>query len=346
MTAIRLIAVGLLVVLAGCSLLAGDAQPPPRADTVTPAPVPSAPTDGDRLPPGVTGAGVVDVDALLAAHVRVATDTPYVWADRQRRVYGSNTTIVSFERRITFVDDRRYRWQLEPRPMFARGEYDRPLVDERFADGDWRYDRRGAPGRGAEYAVEPATGASRRLARVSGQSVGLYLDVPNATVSVVRVDGERYYEVIAREDSYPLAVPLVGDAYNYSVHALVTPAGLVTRLNATYWTAPDGSGTRVHYGYAFRDVGTATLDRPAWVAEASDASTQVRSPNVTDPNISQKTLNIVSRQKLGVSDSRLRHRDLERHDESRRVDRKRNSARKRTFECFWRLFALLDENSA
>jgi hypothetical protein len=264
--ATRTAAVALVVLLAGCSLLGGGTGA--ETGTVTPLEVPTETTEGPTLPPGVTGAGVVDVDALVRAHVRAAASTSYVWVDRERRFYGNGSSLVSFERRVTFVNGTTYHRVLDPRPMFARGVYDRPRDEQRYADGRWLYRFGDSTSAEPAYRVEPATDASRRLARLSGESVGIYLAVPNATVSVTRVDGRRYYEVTAHRDRYPIAIPLVGDVYDYSVEAVVAPSGFVGRLNATYRTDPEGGANRVRYSFAFTEVGSATLTEPPWLPAA------------------------------------------------------------------------------
>ncbi len=256
-----------VVCLAGCSSLSGGPAVDAATPTVTPAPVPE--TEGvTGLPPGLTGAGAVDARALAGAHVRAAAGTSYVWTDSERRTYAGGGTVVPFARRIVLVDGLTYHRTLDPRPMFVRADDRRPVDAERFGDGRRRYQ---LPRRGSvpeDVRVGPGEDVARRLAGVSGRSVAIYLDVPSATVSAAREDGRRRYRVEAARDRLALDVPLTGEVFDYRVTATVTPAGFVTRLNATYRTEPGGNGTRVRYGYRFRDVGTATLRTPSWVEAA------------------------------------------------------------------------------
>jgi len=261
----RAVGVALLAVLAGCSLLGGSG---PATDTVTPAPVPDQTAGTPTLPPGLAGDGVTDLDALIGAHLDAVAATSYVWTDRSHRIYDGSASVRSLDRQVVFVNGTTYYWDLDPRPIVVRWWSTPRLDDERYADGHTRYSYRTVPGGDPVYAVRRARDASRQLAWVSALSVELYLGLPDATVSTVRVDGERYFRVEASRERYSLPVPGESPVYNYSVRALVAPTGLVERLNATYLTERSAFGTRVTYRYEFREVGTATLTRPDWVDDA------------------------------------------------------------------------------
>lgn len=276
----RAVLAGLLVVLAGCSVLGGTDP----VETVTPVPVPEETTERPPLPPGLSGDGVTDLDALVWAHVRATTDTSYAWTDRERRTDADGSSQVSLDRRVVFVDGTTYYWDLETRPLLERQRVDVPAGDERFADGRTVYTRAGTGGTDT-YTARPATDASRRLAWVSARSLDLYLEVPDAAVSATSREGERYYRVDARRSVYVLPLGVV--AYDYRARALVSPSGLVERLNVSYHTARGDGATRVSYSYAFEDIGTATLEEPAWLPRARAETTAADPAGTARPSASR-----------------------------------------------------------
>lgn len=92
----------------------------------------------------------------------------------------------------------------------------------------------------------------------------------DATVTRVTVDGRPYYRVTGTRDT----LLRYGTVEDYRATAIVRPDGFVRSLDV-FFVAYRGSGrTEVSYGFTYTGVGTATLDRPAWVATARNETAQ------------------------------------------------------------------------
>ena len=268
-----LLAVAALVVLAGCSSLfaAGEERRGESGGldgTLTPAPVPEVtvtPTP-ERWPvaPGLSRTGVADVEVLVAAHRAALANRSYTVTQWRGSASPPNETVELFRVSEAAVESsRRYvAWTSRTRVRIGNGLTN--VADYReFVTGQVRrlrylvdghvdpiYVRRHAvDARFNPYVGDPAVAAIRR-----------HLPVANATVARTRVDGRRYFEVVGgRDDSR------TENRRDYTVRALVSPAGFVRSLNVTY-VETGVYPLRVRYRLAYTGVGETTVDPPAWTA--------------------------------------------------------------------------------
>ncbi|MFB6173917.1 MAG: hypothetical protein ABEI39_04665 [Halobacteriales archaeon] len=267
----RVLLVGALLVLAGCSALGGAGQATDRP-TLTPAPVPTAsptPTDRPTLAPGLTSSGIVDLEALVAAHVRAARNTSYVWTVREAdsRPYRNGTADHGPTQRVVYVDESRYLREVSLLAATVDGRRAYLQDYARYADGDDEYATWTASLTGEttyRHVEDPA--ANGRFARLAADPLLEYLALREATVTRVTVDGQTHYRITGTRDT----LLRYGTVEDYRATAVVQPDGFVRELDV-FFAAYRGSGrTEVSYRFAYTDIGTATLDRPAWVATAQN----------------------------------------------------------------------------
>jgi hypothetical protein len=258
--------VALLVLVAGCGGpgAAGDSA---GDRTVTPAPVPTdSPTprpERAALPdplagaaPNATGLGRLHVESLSRRSYLLDTYVSRTWGEGFAR---------SVENRL---DRRSYRVQSGGTYRASRvllvvgsGPASRLPRWEAYADGEAEY-RRVVGGGGTSY--ERRSLAPAALPPHLGRAMALivrYLDVAEASVEYVRTERGPRIRVVGRE---PRA-PGLGNASDYRVEAVVTGAGRVEILEATYRT-PRGVSVRV--GFRVRDVGSVRVRPPDWYGEA------------------------------------------------------------------------------
>ncbi|MFB6173916.1 MAG: hypothetical protein ABEI39_04660 [Halobacteriales archaeon] len=257
------------VLTAGCGSLVG-ADDPGRdrpTETLTPAPVPEVTPTPERWPvaPGVTGAGVADLDTLVAAHTGAAANTSYVWRERRGTTADPNATIPLFDRSVAEVasPSRYYVWTSEERVRLRSGLRHVANYSEFTGDGvrtiryrlvgqsDYEYQRRHPVSASSNTFVGGAVSAALRR----------YLAVERATVSRTRVDGDTHYLVVGRNWTRFAG----GEVTDYTVRALVSEDGFVRRLSATYTVQSVGQPRCVRYSFAYDRVGNTTVDPPGWV---------------------------------------------------------------------------------
>jgi hypothetical protein len=271
------LAVVALVVLAGCGSFAGGGgggdgesgadgnSAPGNADgTVTAAPVPEVTPTPDPWPvaPGLSAQGVVNVDALVAAHLRAVRGQSYVW--REWRGRSPNETVpLELRQRARVESENTYgHWSVRTVgsrvPMEAN--YSQYVVDGAgYAE---------VPSYGLDRTVRrpvEATGATERIGTEAAVAIGLYLNRSPArtTVSETTVDGRRYYRVVS--EGGPIVA--VANPSNVTVTALVSAEGFVRSLSVRYRRDEfDGTGW-VRYEFAYENVGETTVDPPDWVTE-------------------------------------------------------------------------------
>lgn len=253
----RILLLGLVVVLAGCSgpALQGATTTP----TATPAPVP---TVEDSFPPGVAPEGVADASALADAHRESVRDCSHTLVVFERERVGEpalgshfvgNRTVYqvgadgSFNVTVFRVNTRGNGALTTQVPM--RSAYgNRSVGFSRAATADEPAYRRGAEG--PDVAALGATYVER------------YLAVPNATVRP-RGDGG-----VRVKSTDPTALP---NASSYFVDADVGPNGTLRRLHVEY---VDADGTVRFLTVRVSDVGSTAVSRPDWVSEAAAATNE------------------------------------------------------------------------
>lgn len=88
-----------------------------------------------------------------------------------------------------------------------------------------------------------------------------YLTVPDATVAVARVDGDRHYRITANR----LTALGLRQGRNYSMTALVSPRGLVRAVNVSYERERNERIAQIRYQFQRRP--DLPVERPDWVAD-------------------------------------------------------------------------------
>jgi hypothetical protein len=244
----RGVAVALAVLVAGCGSVVGGAGGPGErgadtpAPTLTPAPVPEVTETPVTLPPGVTGDRVTDATALYEAHtayIRGRSYTLHVSVDVDT---GSSERLFRVE-----TPTRYYRRDLLPGRNFTR-----------YADGERVYVRTAIGGNelfASSDDVDSPTAHTIRLSKA-------FLQLDDVRVAETLVDGRLHYELTG---SYPVH-PAVDSLHNVTIRAVLGPQGFIRSLNTSYVAVTAGSRTNVTRSFAYSDVDSTTVERPAWVA--------------------------------------------------------------------------------
>ena len=314
----------LTVLLAGCSGLAsdgGNAEPGPGgagtdesgagdgsangpAASVTPAPVPAVEnvTAGSdrRLAPGLTEAGVADLDALLRAHRGVLDDAPYTVRTVVRATYPNGTIYYrsAATTRVAAEEDRYYyigRFALANAESSALSRYESwsngrailtASVTNANASGDGSTSENGSGDRrnttlDNEATYERVPAAYERNAGLHGSpqyGERIYGQVSRAeTVVRDRTDaaGPTYYVVSitgVRDRSVP-AGSRFNNVRNASGRLLVGPRGFVREYRFAFdGTTPNGRTVRVVESIEYSSVGRTTVPRPPWYERAIAAT--------------------------------------------------------------------------
>ncbi|PSP47498.1 hypothetical protein BRC60_08385 [Halobacteriales archaeon QH_1_68_42] len=239
----RVAAIAVLVVLAGCSGLAFG--PDADGETVTPAPVP---TD-DGLPPGVGQSGEVDASVLAATHGNILEDASYTVATNRtvRSANGSLRSSLGVELRLSAT--RNYHANVQA--IDNRTVYSRYNGSEAYV-GTWRF-------------------WLGSVALDIGPETDLYTTLRSFETRVAdRSDGRVHLVgTVVRSQEFVDDQSDVERVENATLHAFVTDAGLVTSYHVTYDAVrDDGETVRVRRSVRFHGVGNTTIDRPAWYDEA------------------------------------------------------------------------------
>lgn len=257
---VRLVLVVVLAFLAGCSALGtpGDTQ------TVTPAPVPESTETTDRspLPPGVTGNGVTDPEALAQAHVSAVKGLSYTWHDRVVVLRVNSGGDSEIRQRAHVQNETRFDYWTNRREADRDSAFSYLGTFSEYADSSGRYTRSAERG-DLIYEQVPHRTARQRIGQRARSSIVQYLSVENATVAVTVVDGSRHYEITA--DDYSLPSGWV--VQNYTVTAVVSPDGLVRSLNASYERTRGRERQWISYSFRYSAIGNTTVEEPAWVSQ-------------------------------------------------------------------------------
>jgi len=241
--ALRVAAVVLCLVLAGCGAL-GSTQSTPT-ERVTPAPVPEETprVDGRVLVPGLRSGGITSAETLASAHRAAVANHSYTLVGRWTGASRSRET------RLAVESEHRYRY----RSQSSDGRYE----DQSFVDGPTRYTRQRRP-LGVRYSTDESVAASVQADYLTGTAIERYLTDRSGRVSVVDTTGGRRYEVVTT------AVPPELDGVaDYRVTATVRPDGFVTQFSVSY--RDTSTETTVDYAFVYSSVGETTVERPAWV---------------------------------------------------------------------------------
>lgn len=262
----RALVVAFLAVTAGCGTFATAGEPTP---TVTPAPVPEAPTHTGTpsgVAPGLAGGGVVDVDRLAAAHLAGLEGATYVWNSERRVDRFPNETgtehVVRNELRVEH--EHRYRFFTNRRDSHNQGDTPFLVNVTEFADGERTY-RRFVPFGQQEFTYQRGSvrRANEAYAAELANPIRRYLAVPNATVAEVRRNGNLHYRIVSRET----AVPGLAMGRNFSVTATVSPAGVVHEMRVSFERERGDRREAVTYSFTLNRREAVTVERPDWVTE-------------------------------------------------------------------------------
>lgn len=156
---VALVVLPVLALLAGCSsVLQGPSGP--NTTTTTPAPVPTADPARVALAPGVTGAGVVDPDALAGRHEQFLSNRSYtLTVDRTTR-YANGTLRSRVVTRIRLAANRTYRTDIRVAGPHATVVIGEPPANATFWSDGHRYLRRFSRGNETVYnEFRPVGGA-------------------------------------------------------------------------------------------------------------------------------------------------------------------------------------------
>ncbi len=219
----------------GAALAGAGATPTPTAAPQV-AGVPGAGTDG-----------ITDPAALAAAHRDRLRELSY------RETFTRTTTgegLRRIRRETVTSADVRY----VNRTRVTETGSTAAAVD-RFYDGTDRYRARFENG---SFVYDRRPGAGTPAARTA-ERLGRHLAAANTSYEgVTRTDGDRFFRFVGD------GAPEGSAARNYTVEALVDPAGFVGRLSVSY-ERPAANGTRrVETTLRYDEVGSATVSPPLW----------------------------------------------------------------------------------
>jgi hypothetical protein len=285
----------LAVVLAGCNAPLGPGATSSPAPTTTPTATPAGTTAPTATPApdpadvGLAADGVVNATALALAHDRRLTGTSYTLGEVVV-VRDPNGTVVVRNRRVVRAapGGDRFDWNgtaavADDAPDWAAesfGGLDAVLAFSNDSTTfvqvtvDGRQERSVYSGRNEQrYFLRTGDGlTARSTVERTFSSVG------TRVTAVDREGGTVLYDLAASEDPHDLA--LVGypnlTTEVQSLSATVERSGLVRSLVVRYTVdTPDGRYT-VRRALSVADVGTTTVDRPAWVGPADGNSSVAR----------------------------------------------------------------------
>lgn len=268
----RVAAITVLVVLAGCSGLAFG--PDAGGETVSPAPVP---TD-DGLPPGVDRSGAVDAPVLAAAHGTALEDASYTLTTNRtvRLANGSLQSALGVELQLSAA--RNYHANVTvagPEAPVVIGEP--PTRAEYWSDDEVYLRRQAIDNRTvySRYDSETYVGTWRfwlgSVALDIDPETDLYATLRSFETRVADRSDRRVHLVgtVARSQEFVDDQSDVERVENATLHAFLTHGGLVTSYHVTYDAVrDDGETVRVRRSVRFHAVGNTTIDRPAWYDEA------------------------------------------------------------------------------
>lgn len=218
-------------------------------------------------PAGLTLDGVVDAEALAAAHERAVAARSYRFeyhfagpASEEgfgdfRRIEIKATVEAGphYLVEATFVPGN----ESEPTIGVAVFGDDQTQLIRRSVGGDVSY-RRGFPGQGPGVTDD----ATDLVVRLLGPAGSMVVPIDDGDAS------EETFDVRVRDDPGTVS----GAVRGYRAGALVHDDGFVQRLEASYIRMVDGEARQVQAGFVYRDVGVAVVDRPDWFDEATGAN--------------------------------------------------------------------------
>jgi hypothetical protein len=272
----RALALAALLVLAGCGGSVPGGEEPTDAATLTPATVPSAAPETLARVPGYGERRLADPAAAARGHRRALDATSYR-IERVREVTGRNGTLNAVALSATVAADREaYRFSRIERSTrawvasepYARIDiwYRNTSVRNRFlnADRTARYwgtniSRRGGP-------VTDPTQASVVVDALGAASYEVENTTRTGDHTVYRIaGGER------TERGLGPVPPLVSTPRNLSLTARIRDDGAVLAYDLRYRATFENRTVTVRERHRVTRVGTATVERPEWLARANES---------------------------------------------------------------------------
>lgn len=255
-----------VVVLAGCTALGtGPASPTPTATPDWP----------DELPPGMTTTDVAEPLRLVRAHTATLVGTSYTY--RQ-------TVTISTTDGIQLGTVRSVR-RVEPDGSFVhrmRTEGVVPSVVSNveavdvYSNGTVTVVRFRQPDGENRTLVSPADEARISAGDViqKGTLYSMFSTTDPAVRGPVRRGGTTYLHVRGANGTATIGFT---EATNASFEALIAPSGLIYRYALAYHVNDSYTGWegRILRRVVYDDVGTTTVERPAWVDEQVANATRV-----------------------------------------------------------------------
>ncbi|WP_255197242.1 hypothetical protein [Halorarius litoreus] len=280
----RLVVPVLALVLAGCSGFGGlDGSGDSRTTTLTPVDVPerstavdatpSTATAENRLLPGLTTEGVTDPFVLADAHHDLLANRSYTRIT-DRTLDGPNGTLRSTHQELRVAEGGR-RYHLTATSESAPS-YPVSAVASRL--GLWYDDApalfRVGQGENVSYRVGMTGSLDGPVGDITGEDrlVGLYGTVDRWSVKpMVSWNNQRLLVLESREppDHDVLRLPtLVEEPRDAELQVVLTNDGGVVSHRLRYNATFDGQPVRVVEHVRYVQVGSTTVDEPAWLDEA------------------------------------------------------------------------------
>lgn len=277
------IVVAAVVVLAGCNALTGGDDTETDTPTVTPVDVPTDEPTATPMPmlaPGLTEAGVVSASDLANAHEDALDNGSYTIV--------SNSTVRYANGTLRYQRNRIMRVSEGSEPFYAVSRYNgsgrQPVVTlqriERWSDGERLYS---AIVR--ENETRYSTSALNRAfisVQKGDQFLSLFTALETRVVGQETRNGTELYRVRATNITNPEYLPrsvlnTSKNPRNISFRALVDSEGIVQSYHLGYTTTEINRGVettnRVTQSLRYTDIGSTTVERPAWYEAANRTTT-------------------------------------------------------------------------
>lgn len=264
-----------LVLTAGCGSFAGGGE---DERTLTPAPVPSQPTETevspDGIAPGLSATNVTDVERLANSHVAVAENASFhwqttfeqgTWIDGELVDSTNRTTIL--RKNATRVSRRTVMVQNDVGPSEAAGARPEFATAEYVTLSDHLSMIRNDPSEEPTFRRGATTRQRWGYNALSADAIREQLQLNDTGVYSVGVGERPHYLVNGTRSS----VSPYGSVEDYRARAIIREDGFVRSLRVDFNVTFDGDYHHVTYTSEFSEVGTATVPEPEWVQRARNA---------------------------------------------------------------------------
>lgn len=255
----RLLAVGLLVLAAGCNGATGPSAT--ETPTVTPAPVPAQ----DRgFSPGVT-AGGMNTSAVLAAHERQLRNRSYTL--RTALTVQNRSTGATVWREVTVA-----RVGADSTPVIHTTNLSEPRAFDGLVSAQLYYD--GTTTTRRSVYANGSVGFDRfdRQTSVNIRNVGLLRRTIFQLENVRVRRGTGDHTVVSGTLPFPRVLPRPPNVRATGAATLsltITSDGLIDRIVYGYDAGSRDGPARVRFSTRITDLGSTTVERPEWLDETT-----------------------------------------------------------------------------